>query len=112
MVTAQAAALIFIAALSFKTRVDAASMNVHSLVSFRAQQYVLPILSGQQPSHILLNCKLVCRYFAGVPNSSDVKPELRAALQNAITKQPESVAAGSDFPDFLYACGTYAVSLS
>ena len=46
-----------------------------------------------------------------MPNSSDVQPELRAALQNAIDKQPESVAAGSDFPDFLYACGKYAVSL-
>ena len=39
---------------------------------------------------------------------SDVDQALQTALQTAITAQPESVAAGSDFPDFLYACGRYA----
>ena len=38
----------------------------------------------------------------------DVDHALRNALQSAITAQPESVAAGADFPDFLYACGDYA----
>ena len=64
--------------------VQSASMNVHSLVSYRAQEY-----------------------FAGIPNDTSINITLRTALQNAIDTYPESVAAGSDFPDFLYACGTY-----
>ena len=62
-----------------------ASMNVHSIVGHRATRYFGAIVNGT----------------AGVP------PSHAAAYNAAIQSNPNAVMAGADFPDFLYACGSY-----
>jgi hypothetical protein len=63
-----------------------ASMNVHSIVGHRAASY-----------------------FGGIANSTaGISPGTAQALDTLIRDHQESVLAGSDFPDFLYACGSYA----
>ena len=62
-----------------------ASMNVHSIVGHRATSY-----------------------FAGVANrTAGIPPEHAAAYDAAIKEYATAVLAGADFPDFLYACGSY-----
>ena len=61
-----------------------ASMNVHSVVGMKALKYYGTILSGYNGT-----------------------TEAQARDFNAaITSNPEAVLAGSDFPDFMYACNT------
>jgi hypothetical protein len=64
---------------------SAASMNVHSIVGLRATSY----------------------YAALVPGGA-LSPELASAYQDAIDGNLNAVLGGSDFPDFLYACGEFA----
>jgi hypothetical protein len=63
-----------------------ASMNTHSVVGHRAVAYFSGVVNGT----------------AGIP------PSHAAAYDAAIREFPEAVLAGSDMPDFLYACGSYA----
>ena len=65
--------------------VDAASMDVHSLVGVRALHFL-----------------------SGIDAGSPLLPDA-LALDQLLQAEPASVEAGSDFPDFLYACnGKYA----
>ena len=78
--TAAATAAVGLLLLLAPAAVRGAGMSTHTMVGYRAQKYFGKVLAS--------------------PNAS---------LYNAaIAAQPESVAAGSDFPDFLYACGKYA----
>ena len=63
-----------------------ASMNVHSIVGQRATKYY----------------GMVANVTAGVPEADAL------AYNRAIQEFPLAVLAGADFPDFLYACGTYS----
>ena len=62
-----------------------ASMNVHSIVGHRALNYFSGFANGT----------------AGLP------PAHTAAYQSVIQEFLDALLAGSDFPDFLYACGSY-----
>ena len=63
---------------------DAASMNVHSIVGYRA-----------------------FKYHASVTPSAHVPAAHATAHAAAIRENLPSVLGGADFPDFLYACGKY-----
>lgn len=65
-------------------RVLGASMNVHTMVGERA-----------------------LAYFAGLVPGEGLPPASAAAFDAALRAFPGAVAGGSDFPDFLYACGSY-----
>lgn len=62
-----------------------ASMNVHTLVGERAHAY-----------------------YSGLAPGVGITPAQQAAFEAAIRGNLDYVAGGSDFPDFLYACGAYA----
>ena len=64
---------------------DGASMNVHSVVGQRAHAY-----------------------YAGIVETHGVSADRAAAYDAAVGENLPSVLAGADFPDFLYACGSYA----
>lgn len=76
---------IFAAAFLCLDTASAASMNVHTLVGERASAY-----------------------FAGVTAGEGISPTMAAALQAVIRNNTDAISGGADFPDFLYACGTYA----
>ena len=63
----------------------AASMNVHTLVGERAS-----------------------RYYAAVTPGVGVNPKDAEVINDAIRSNGDAVLGGADFPDFLYACGSYA----
>jgi len=64
----------------------AASMNVHSLIGLRAHAY----------------------YAAVQPMGMHISSAAAAAYNSAIADNLPAVLGGADFPDFLYACGSYA----
>ena len=64
---------------------DGASMNVHSIVGYRAHAY-----------------------YGGVVPGDGLSNERAAEFDAAIRENGPSVLGGSDFPDFLYACGNYS----